>query len=597
MKLTPLTGDNILQAAATIDREGIPRNRVWSEYYAVVNQKEYPFKYLVYLALHLAGVKDVKFESTDGYRNYLERELGFPIVYYKGGYNFFTKEELDYFSSIIGKPYRKAEPAHRAYPNKLNALIAKVNYWASSVLTADYKLKKDTNWLTGFTANIKPYMWPRIYKDKDHDIFFNVEVNGKNRFIGYKLDGYYETKKQLKPAQVRLLDEFKTEIGWEWPTISFDAIGQYDWARLIRETKDYISRYDHHFDHLKKRLYKQKIVMPVSWNTNGWQRPSGHPGFAGHSFDYDEWLFNSDLLIGQDKYAGLAAIAESPENYRGKVFDISLVTCDPLENKNYLLATLRNVEVIGSAEAAAAVHSYERSGWLQEMKDDLEDIKLDAGLLERQATSDPFALFNIKFNVQQLGGLPLTLLPAEDLDMTAVSSGATAQDIINSLDEIEASTKAPFSFGGSGSTEADLKKRGRRRSFSVERELEFKHNELQKKLLRFLQAEYTKPKVRRECKAFGGCRIDIVRETDDGYIFYEIKTYNHLLTSIRLGIGQLLEYNLFPKSQQAKQMILVSHLAASSELKAYILHLKSFINLPFTYMHFDLEKECIVSEI
>jgi hypothetical protein len=110
---------------------------------------------------------------------------------------------------------------------------------------------------------------------------------------------------------------------------------------------------------------------------------------------------------------------------------------------------------------------------------------------------------------------------------------------------------------------------------------------LQEKLLLFLQAKYNKDDVKRECNAYGGCRIDITRKTDTGYIFYEIKTYNNLLTSIRLGIGQLLEYNLFPRAQQAEQMILVSDQAASPKIMEYIVHLKSFINLDFSYMHFD----------
>jgi hypothetical protein len=58
-----------------------------------------------------------------------------------------------------------------------------------------------------------------------------------------------------------------------------------------------------------------------------------------------------------------------------------------------------------------------------------------------------------------------------------------------------------------------------------------------------------------------------------------------------------LEYNLFPKSQQAEKMVLVSHLPASQEVRDYIRHLQSFVSLKFTYMHFDIEEESIVSEI
>lgn len=173
--------------------------------------------------------------------------------------------------------------------------------------------------------------------------------------------------------------------------------------------------------------------------------------------------------------------------------------------------------------------------------------------------------------------------------------GANADEKLT--DKYDAKIKQPFSFG-SGSTEADLKKKGKRKSYTTEREMEFRHNDLQEKLLLFLQDQYkSKEDVKRECTAYGGCRIDITRKTDTGYIFYEIKTYNNLLTSIRLGIGQLLEYNLFPQAQQAEQMILVSDQAATPEIRDYILHLKSFINLNFSYMHFDSKLCKIISEI
>jgi hypothetical protein len=137
-------------AAVFIDQEGIPKDSVWSQHYFIVNNKEYPFKYLAYRALKLIGRTDIKFESNDSYRNYFKDVLGYAMTYYEGGYNFFTLEELQYYKSIVGKPYRKDNPSHRIYRDKLNPLIAKTNYWGAQVATSGYKLKKDSNWLTSF---------------------------------------------------------------------------------------------------------------------------------------------------------------------------------------------------------------------------------------------------------------------------------------------------------------------------------------------------------------------------------------------------------------------------------------------------------------
>ena len=68
-------------------------------------------------------------------------------------------------------------------------------------------------------------------------------------------------------------------------------------------------------------------------------------------------------------------------------------------------------------------------------------------------------------------------------------------------------------------------------------------------------------------------------------------------TSIREAIGQLLEYSLYPKVNEAEQIVLVSHVPASSEIREYLNHIKKFIKLPFSYIHFDSDKEEIISEI
>lgn len=106
MILTNLTKEDIFKAATRIDQEGIPKDHVWNEYYAVVNNKEYPFKYIVHCALIAADSEESSFKSTPYYRNYIE-SLGFKITEYKKhGYNFFTQEELTFYASIAGRRYR-----------------------------------------------------------------------------------------------------------------------------------------------------------------------------------------------------------------------------------------------------------------------------------------------------------------------------------------------------------------------------------------------------------------------------------------------------------------------------------------------------------
>ena len=132
MKLNPIEKAHIEYATKLIDEQGIPKDFIANQYYVVVNKKEYPFKYLIRTAYKYATKTELNFQSNEDTRSYIER-LGYEIRYYKEGYNFFTKEELDFFSSIVNEDYRKSNIQQKYYNQKLYSIIAKVNYWAEQL--------------------------------------------------------------------------------------------------------------------------------------------------------------------------------------------------------------------------------------------------------------------------------------------------------------------------------------------------------------------------------------------------------------------------------------------------------------------------------
>lgn len=604
MKLEALNRTHIEQAAAIVDSQGIPKNHVWSQYYVLVNGIEYPFKHLVRTAYELATGVPLQFQSNESYRGYVENDLGFEFRYYEGGYNFFTKEELEFYSSIVNTDYRTSNPAHQYYGQKLYPIIAKAKYWAEQILIEGFKLRQDGNWLNGHVARIKPYFWPRIYSGEDKDVFFNVEVNGSEKFIGYKLDGYFETTKALPDYKIKLLEEYKTLINWEWPRIPFDQLDEYNWERLISETRAYVQKYLPHHNHLKKLLSKESKIARITWNTNDWVKPSGltgkstNPSFENeHGFGHEEWLFDGDKVIESYKYGFLEPIHKYRSKYEGQIFDLTLYTRDAESNKSFWVTNLKDVEVLLPKESENILDFYKKEGWYDEMKADLYNLNLDSNQLDEWIKEGAEQLFNVKFKASQLNEIPTELIPVMD-DEDIPSNRYTLMDLPSGLNEkISIGAKTGFSFEDSGSEEADLGTKSKRTGRKREIELELKHNILQTKFLKYLQNKYGKAIVKRECTAYGASRIDVTRKTETGYLFYEIKTYNSLRTSIREGIGQLLEYCLYPNVNEAEGIILVSHVAPSDEVKSYLNHIKNFINLPFSYIHFDIEKEDIISEI
>lgn len=603
-KIEDLKPEQIREATRIIDTQGVPKKYVWSQYYVLVDEKEYPFKYLVKVAYSLVFEGKIQFQSNDLTRGYI-KNLGFKFNYYEGGYNFFTKEELSFYESIHNEDYRKNNPDQTHYGNKLYPINKKLRYWLEQIIPNGYKIRYDGKWL-GVNSKVSPYLWPRIYKGEDKDVFFNVEVAAYDKFIGFKLDGYYSTTKKLQDYKIDLLDEFKNnpKNSWYWLKIPFSELYTYNWDRLILESKKYLSDQILNHDYLKELLSKESKIARVTWNTNNWVKPSGLQGKSKNSsfesengFGHEEWIFDGDKIINDYKYGFLEPIHKHRDTYEDKTFDISLYTRDGDLKKNYWVTTLKEVQVISSKEAKEVLARYKENGWYDEMKLDLYNLNLNYKQLDDWTKDDASQLFNIKFNASQINELPTELTPIIDENHIPSSRYNLMNISVDLQKEYKQQAITKFSFENTGSEDADLEAKGKRKNNRNEIELEFKHNILQQKFLKYLQIKFGKSNIKRECKAFGSSRIDITQKTSTGFIFYEIKTYNSLRYSIRECIGQLFEYCFYPDVIEAKKIVLVSHIEPSEEIKTYLNHIKKRIKIPFSYIHFDIEKEKIILEI
>jgi hypothetical protein len=88
-------------------------------------------------------------------------------------------------------------------------------------------------------------------------------------------------------------------------------------------------------------------------------------------------------------------------------------------------------------------------------------------------------------------------------------------------------------------------------------DLDLRHNLLQEALYRRLALQYGQDRVHTEQPSGVGTKIDIVVKAENGYWFYEIKTALTPRACLREAIGQLLEYALWPGSQEPTRFIVV----------------------------------------
>lgn len=600
MKLTTVTSSDIIAAAQLIDEQGIPKNFIHNNYYVEVKGKEYPFKYLTRIAFQLNTEELLNFQSNESYRHFIEA-LGFKLKYYKEGINFFNNEELAFYSLIVNKEYRANNPESNQYAIRLYPIIAKVNKWAEMLCLPGFNIVKADKWLNAHSSTIKTYFWPRMYKGNDEDVFFNVEVNGAEQFIGIKLDGYYETKKKLPPYKIKILEEYKKSHNIGWYKIPFTDLAKYNWDMLLAETSEYILKYLSNHDELKEIISKEIKIARITWNTNNWVKPSGRLGKStSKSFEqekgygHEEWLFSSDSIINNIKYGFLEPIHKYRSSYQGRKFDILLYTRNTETNQYYWVTKLENVEVLSEEESEQILESYKKNRWYDKMRLDLFDINLDSNHLDAWINNSAGDLFNIKFSADQLQFIPPDLIPIEESILP--SDRYTLMDVpVNVIEKYYKLSEGEFSFE-SGSEKFDPLQNGARKYSKKEVETQNKHNEIQKKFLSYLQKQNS-GRAKIECHAHGSSRIDVTLKTATGYIFFEIKAYNNLRTSIREALGQLLEYCLYPNKHYAERIVLVSDQSPTEQTRIYLNHIKSFLNIPFSYIHFDVVKEEIVEEI
>jgi hypothetical protein len=91
-------------------------------------------------------------------------------------------------------------------------------------------------------------------------------------------------------------------------------------------------------------------------------------------------------------------------------------------------------------------------------------------------------------------------------------------------------------------------------------------------------------------------RIDIYHEKENGIkVIYEIKNCEDLLDSVRIALGQLLEYAYYPNRNEQYKLIVVSNKFINEYIKEYIDNLNKKFNINIGIVNFDHEKN-IISE-
>jgi hypothetical protein len=491
-------------------------------------------------------------------------------------------------------------------------LIPKTRYWAESVTASGYVAACSTNWqVMGYLLH---YTWARLFKkgDEQKGVFFTVGADFGSQALVYKLDCQRDRMKRvsLTKEQVNRFDRTLRGSGAEWQEIGSKDLSTWNWERLFAATKSFMQKYDSLYEDAiaevwgEKRNVYEKRISRLCWNTNSWVKPSGRLGKSRaqthereFGFGHEEWLFDMDKVIGNDHYGFLVPIRKFPKKYIGKRFDLLLYTIDSVSHLKYWIGHLKGVEAINDDEAEKVLKIYKARGWLERMRNDLISVGLGGEKIFSDARRRALDVVNVKFSPSALTGLFETPLQVADNDESISIPRYVLlkrPSMLALADDKKGNTG--YSFGSGNAQDPELARTAKKKSMPRQVELELKHNEVSTAFFKFLKSKYGK-NVRRECKAFGNNKIDIVLRTDDGDVFYEVKTYNFLETSFRQAIGQLLEYCFYPDVQNAVKLFIVSDLEPSEDIRSYVRRLNTVLTIPLGYIQFDPKSNTLMREI
>jgi hypothetical protein len=570
-KLDFINRDDIIKSIQQIDKGSVPKSNEWSEYWINYKQKLYQFKYVVEVASKFAhnSIKTTDFTSNDSSRNYVA-SLGFQILFKTPTVkNLHTNYWVG--ASYYGLPGNQTDMSGDFYKNK---------YWRT-----DHDLDNG--------EGLKIYAL--LQKVQINDRLCIRYFDKKGGKIHIALIGTVSDVSKIKNGRLG--------INWDYNPPMYKGVkpsgaGSGNWWKTIFQLKNYSD-----IQKIFSETLIEKRVARLAWNDNGWIMPSGTFGKSDHQdsheakygYGHEEWLFDTSKLIKGFHYGFLEPVGKEQDAYSSKVYDVWLYTINKETRKRFWIGEINNLIVIDRDEADDVKKTYIEKSWLAEME---EQIKVSGANEEGFSSWQGIDLFNVKFK-------PVDIFvndPYFELSDKHPIHEQSRYSFAHLKSEyiIETEQDDTFNFNSSiDNGEEDKNPRTRtlhRQPKAIE--IVYLHKAISDSLTKVLRLIHGKENVTREHHAgYGANKIDIVVQTKSQLIFYEIKTYNSLKTSVREAFGQLIEYCYYPNKRKANELIIVTQLPADKHTKIYFKHLRETFKLPIYYQAYNIETKTLSEKI
>lgn len=569
-QLNHLKKKHVLKALFQIDLDGVPPNNQWNQYWIKYNKRLYPFRYAVSLAHGFTtNVKtELSFSSNDSTRNHIAN-LGFQICY-----------------------------------KSINDSSDDVNYWVGAT-----QFGPKDNLIDMFDDFVRHNYWAT-----DHDLTYKegkvvldalkrMKVNDRIsvRYFdrqGNKVEiiaiGTIKDTKEVTKGKVSVVWDYNPQL-YEGAKPSGEGAG--NWWKTLFQLKRQPD-----IELIFNNIEIEHRMARLTWNSNSWVYPSGPSGKSknkdSHEYQFkyghEEWLFDASKQINGFQYGFLEPIRKSQQAYEGKYYRVWLYSIEGETKKRYWVGEIKKLYVINDGEAELVKQHYKDNGWLDEMIMQLKDT---CGKTAKFSGWKSLGLFNVKFKTKDVY-INDNYLELDKKHPVYTQSRYTfthyKEEFTINSNKINPGFSFPISNNNVPTVNTPVKVKYTREPKSVEMTL--LHRTISDSLILYLSDIYGKDNVFGELNSgYGARRIDIaVRDIQSTKaIFYEIKTYPTLRTSIREALGQLMEYCFYPNKQNADELIIVSHLEADEETKNYLKLLRKTLKFPIYYQSYDWEHKTL----
>lgn len=321
-------------------------------------------------------------------------------------------------------------------------------------------------------------------------------------------------------------------------------------------------------------------LSKICWNTENWKFPSGSQGKsvslesyeADSGFGHEEWLLDKSKVVEGYHYAFLQPLNIKTDKHENQVYNISLYTINNL-NKQYFVGEIKNVECINTNESIRVHKIYKTNGWLEQMRNDVERVGAN---YEQFNQTPPEFFFNIRFKFKDV------IQPDELIEVAGEDVNITT----NRYKLLPQKSEIVLGYvSDDDETEGNKKNTNKRRKvFNSDCEYDPYHDQMQNAIFDLLKksGNYKKVFIERG-------RVDIKAITKENcWHYYEIKTDN-AKQSIRVALGQILEYAYFPDTNKAQKLVIIADEKPKADVINYLDHIRTLFSLPISYRYFNLE--------